>query len=378
MYVQPEIPTLEGLDAIIDTNREAIFSCTVERIRPAAKDIYWMIGDARVNGSTTTGSPDPTDQSLQQTNTVTYQFSKGHQGDNVECVVLPQYGNSVSANVSVGLGYGPSGTPTIITNDHFQENKVDLTCIIKPADNGNPPEYIYTWKQNGGYKEETTINTLTVTDDGNYTCLARNEYGQTSESASVEILLAGPAPSEGGSSVAIIAGSVGAAVLIIAVIVAMGIVCWFSRSRMGKTKEERPGFCHETQDTPAALQDMASRNDKEHNETDPENHVYNYIDQRKINNTRLPISENSKPNNNTLIIPSVYNNAMKGPPKKIEVHHYEPLRHNRENEESGQSRSEPRDGHVGPSYYNIGSNCKSGKLGFVNNAVQIDAGDVYQ
>ncbi len=69
--------------------------------------------------------------------------------------------------------------------------------------------------------------------------------------------------------------------------------------------------------------------------------------------------------NNTQVISSVYNNAPKGPPKKLQVNHYEPLRHNQEYEDIEQPRAGPRDGSTGPPYYNIKPN-KDGRHGFDN------------
>ena len=72
LTVQPTNPTLSGLDGILDTTKEVAFTCTVDRIRPPAKDIYWMIDGVRVNGSISDGTEDPNDKSLSQTNEVSY------------------------------------------------------------------------------------------------------------------------------------------------------------------------------------------------------------------------------------------------------------------------------------------------------------------
>ncbi len=97
VFVQPEVPRLEGLDGIIEAQTEIILNCTIERIRPVASAIYWVMGGSIVNGTTVNSAPDPTDKSLEQINTVSYVFKTEQHGQTVECVFEPQYGTKVSA-----------------------------------------------------------------------------------------------------------------------------------------------------------------------------------------------------------------------------------------------------------------------------------------
>ena len=94
-------------------------------------------------------------------------------------------------------------------------------------------------------------------------------------------------------------------------------------------------------------------------------------DKLQMNKAEMQNVGNSDPNNNSLVIPSVYNNAKRGPPKNLKVHHYEALRHNAEYEEVGQSRSGPRGDTTSLPYHNISAS-KDGRHGFDNRAAEID------
>ena len=46
-----ETTILSGLPEIISDGASAILNCTVQRIKPAAHDIYWNIDGTKINGS---------------------------------------------------------------------------------------------------------------------------------------------------------------------------------------------------------------------------------------------------------------------------------------------------------------------------------------
>ncbi len=286
VYIQPALPTLEGPIGIIDITRKTTLTCTVGRIRPAAKEMYWMIGDVRINGSTEIGTQDPSDQSLSQVNEISSQFSKDQQGNTAQCVVVPQYGNQVSASFSVDLGYGPKGKPLMIVNPEGQQyegKEVSFHC--GSFEHGKPRSYTYMWKRDGiklpnvdDNTKDTLAFVVTPRDEGNYSCVAKNEYGETEESAQIQLLVGNPPPADDWSAAVIAGVSVGAAFLVIAV--TAGIVYCIWRRRRSESQERRS--THMYDDTiviPATRtpnNDMG-KNEKANRESDPANYVYDYI-----------------------------------------------------------------------------------------------------
>ena len=204
VYVEPSHPTLLGLEGILDTT-EITFTCTVNRIRPAALDIYWLIHGQRINGSTENDTPNPDDHSIRQTNEVSYLFTKDQQGDTVHCVVVPQYGNQLTASTVVDLGYGAS------------------------------------------------------------------------------------------SPVGVIAGASAGGVVLCVIAVVACIVYWMRR-RISKPEDERSAY-EDTQVIPAVrtknigVRRNENVTERGTRESDPANHVYNYIDMQEINNATSNIAE---------------------------------------------------------------------------------------
>ena len=93
---------------------------------------------------------------------------------------------------------GPEGTPRITLNPEIGQYEGEpVTFNCDGFQHGNPRSYTYTWKRNGVIKTDVDDNTkktleffMTSEDEGNYTCMAENEYGPpTAESAAVELLL---------------------------------------------------------------------------------------------------------------------------------------------------------------------------------------------
>ncbi len=89
---------------------------------------------------------------------------------------------------------------------NYEGERVTLKCDLFV--HGNPRTYTYTWKKDGttltnveDNTKDTLIFTMQQTDEGNYTCLVRNEYGETEESAPTKLsFLVGTRPPDGMSS----------------------------------------------------------------------------------------------------------------------------------------------------------------------------------
>ncbi len=105
VFVQPGVPAVGGLDSIIETENEVTLTCTVERIRPAARRIYWKIDGNKLYGTTMNSSHDPIDNSLIQTNIVSLVLRRDQHGKTVECIVVPEYGKKVSTKKLIDFGY---------------------------------------------------------------------------------------------------------------------------------------------------------------------------------------------------------------------------------------------------------------------------------
>ena len=398
VFVQAEKPIIEGLEDIIEADTKTTFICSVERIRPSAKRIYWTVDRDIING-TVRSHDNADDSTFRQINTATYIFTKNQHRSSVICHVIPQAegAEAVEQGVRVDVGYGPVGTPTIYLNPQegqYEGSLVSLAC--SGFVQGNPKTYTFTWKRDG-YTMEINDNSkdtleffMEPVDEGNYTCMAQNVYGSTEESTPVELLLLGePPPSDGGNSsqdLVIVGGAVASVVLII--IVTAGIAFWMYRKRVCGPKGERSTY----DDTEVTQTERGNETGTGNRDSGPENHVYNYIDLNEINsistsdvretptyiNGETPRTENaesSQTNNDAIVIQSVYNNAQKGPPKQVKVNHYEQLRHNAECQEVKQSGTEIRDGSTlstGFPYYNI--NNTDGRDGFDNRGAEIDHG----
>ena len=198
VFAQPDPPSLNGLDNV-EIHREVTLTCTVERIRPAVHEIYWFIAGKKLYGNTKNDTLNPLDESLKQISTLSYVFKKHDHGKTVECVVVPEYGEQVSAADSINLGFSPEGKPMLSidgsTNmDWYDGGKVVLMC--QDFKHGKPKVYTYTWKKDGEritYLEESTDETLhfilTFRDTGKYTCSVENVFGSTEESNAIEIVV---------------------------------------------------------------------------------------------------------------------------------------------------------------------------------------------
>ncbi len=103
---------------------------------------------------------------------------------------------------------GPEGNPTmsVFPTDGQQHKGEEVSFKCDKFEPGNPKTYTYTWKKDGdklmNVKDTNEPNTLTFEmtpeDEGNYTCLVENAYGETNESAAVELRLKlGPPTSDG-------------------------------------------------------------------------------------------------------------------------------------------------------------------------------------
>ena len=74
---------------------------------------------------------------------------------------------------------------------------------------GNPRIYTYTWKKHGTIitnvaddRKDTLVFLMTSEAEGNYSCIAKNDYGETDESLPEQMLFkAGIPPPEGTSSI---------------------------------------------------------------------------------------------------------------------------------------------------------------------------------
>ena len=89
---------------------------------------------------------------------------------------------------------------------YYEGETVTLKC--DSFIHGNPTIYTYTWKRNStiltniaDYTKDTLVFRMSQTDEAFYTCIVRNDYGETEESAPIKLsFVVGARPPEGMSS----------------------------------------------------------------------------------------------------------------------------------------------------------------------------------
>ncbi len=99
----------------------------------------------------------------------------------------------------------PEGRPTItMTESRLYEGET-MTLKCESFVQGNPRNYTYRWKKDGNIltnvgdnTKDTLIFAMSQTDEGRYSCVANNDYGETEESAPAKLsFLAGTRPPPG-------------------------------------------------------------------------------------------------------------------------------------------------------------------------------------
>ena len=83
-------------------------------------------------------------------------------------------------------------------NENLQHEGETVTfeCdASRPFVHGNPRTYVYTWKRDGiillnvaDITKDTLEFSMSQADDGDYTCIVWNDYGETEESDPVELI----------------------------------------------------------------------------------------------------------------------------------------------------------------------------------------------
>ncbi len=117
VYIQPDTPRVQGFEAAISPGTEVTFNCTVSRIRPAAKRIYWTIDGEALNGTVETIYK-PDDNTVKQINTGSYIFTKDQHGSVVTCHVVPEPAKAqpVQETANVDLGLSPNSSVGVIVS----------------------------------------------------------------------------------------------------------------------------------------------------------------------------------------------------------------------------------------------------------------------
>ncbi len=119
-YFKPNNPKLEHFVVPSSDSNSVVgymitWTCTIERIRPEAEDIYWKLGNLRFNGETTTKENSGNDNSVKQTNSFTHYFTKNDEDTTLQCIVVTTYGEQVSTQTIIDFWPDSAGVKSHIS-----------------------------------------------------------------------------------------------------------------------------------------------------------------------------------------------------------------------------------------------------------------------